>query len=79
MKWGVIVRTDDSGEWYSNGQKFETKEEANQYGRDLYHRWSAVKEWNVVKVPKERRHCQPIYQSALDNEGRAYHQQLAKA
>jgi len=48
----VEVIADNSGEWCSNGIPFATIEEAERYGRDLFSRWSAVREWRVVPHPQ---------------------------
>ncbi len=45
--------TPPGGNWCGNALRFNSKEEAEEYGRNLYNRWSAVKEWNVVGVPDE--------------------------
>ena len=44
----VEVSADRSGEWVGNGLRFVTQAEAEEYAKDLYSRWTAVKEWRVV-------------------------------
>ncbi len=41
---------DDGTGWCGNGMRFETKAEAEQYARDLYTRWSVVRQWRVVET-----------------------------
>lgn len=49
MSFKAEVIADNSGEWVSNALRFPTKEMAEAYARDLFSRWTAVKEWRVVK------------------------------
>jgi hypothetical protein len=48
MSYKVDVIADDSGEWVGNALRFETKKEAEEYGRDLFSRWTLVREWRAV-------------------------------
>lgn len=50
MSFKVEVIADDSGQWVGNQLTFPTKEKAEEYARDLYSRWTAVREWRVVPV-----------------------------
>jgi hypothetical protein len=50
MKWKVEVIADNSGKWVSNMLTFGTEEEARVYGRDLYSRWTSVREWRAVPI-----------------------------
>ena len=50
VKFKVEVIADHSGQWVGNGMLFDTSEEAATYAKDLFSRWTAVKEWRVVKV-----------------------------
>ena len=43
------VIADSSGTWAGNGLRFATRAEAEVYAKDLYSRWTAVKEWRVVE------------------------------
>ena len=45
----VEVIADSSGHWAGNGLRFATDEEAKTYARDLFSRWTLVREWRVVK------------------------------
>lgn len=50
------VQTGSDPKWYGNGLDFATAAEAETYVIDLFHRWTAVVKWRVVKVtPKGRR------------------------
>jgi len=46
----VEVIADSSGEWCGNALTFQTEELAAEYARDLFSRWTAVKEWRVVQM-----------------------------
>lgn len=48
MKYKVEVIADSSGEWVGNQLEFDTKEQAEDYAKDLAWRWTAVREWRVV-------------------------------
>lgn len=52
-RFKVEVIADGSGKWCSNQRTFETEADATIYGRDLFHRWTAVREWRVVEVDIE--------------------------
>jgi hypothetical protein len=43
------VIADDTGQWYPNGLRFATKEEAENSARDLSLRWIAVREWRAAE------------------------------
>jgi hypothetical protein len=49
MLWKAEVIADNSGEWCSNGLRFASRAEADNYARDLAWRWIAVREWRVVE------------------------------
>ena len=51
--WKIEVNTagDPPDAWTSNGLRFASKEEADQYGLDLAMRWTAVRD--VRSVPDE--------------------------
>lgn len=42
------VIADGSGEWVGNGLRFASAAEAEAYAKDLYSRWTAVREFRVV-------------------------------
>jgi hypothetical protein len=48
MKYKVEVLCYGETKWVSNNLTFETKEQAETYGADLFSRWTAVKEYRVV-------------------------------
>ena len=50
--WRVEVIADNSGQWVGNGLVFATAEEAGDYGLDLASRWTLVRDWRVVEVPR---------------------------
>lgn len=51
MSFKVEVIADGSGQWCGNALRFETREQAERYARDLSSRWTAVREWRVVESP----------------------------
>lgn len=42
------VIADGSGQWVGNGLRFASAAEAEVYAKDLYSRWTAVREFRVV-------------------------------
>ena len=46
----VEVQADRTGTWAGNGITFASVTEAAAYARDLFYRWTAVREWRVVDV-----------------------------
>jgi hypothetical protein len=48
--WAPEVIADDTGKWSRNGLRFATKEEADANVRDLYSRWTAVREYRSVET-----------------------------
>lgn len=48
MNYKVEVIADSSGNWVSNALVFPTEEKANIYAKDLFSRWTAVREFRVV-------------------------------
>jgi hypothetical protein len=49
VSWKVEVQADNTRSWSSNQLRFATEEEAQQYGRDLFTRWTAVREWRTAR------------------------------
>jgi hypothetical protein len=47
--WKVEVQADNTRTWKSNQLRFATEREAQEYGRDLFTRWTAVKEWRTAR------------------------------
>lgn len=48
--WGAEVIADDSGKYCGNGLRFATRDEAEAYARELFSRWTLVREWRAVPV-----------------------------
>jgi len=48
MSYKVEVIADSSGKWNGNALRFATEEEAEDYGNDLYSRWTLVTKKRVV-------------------------------
>ena len=44
----VEVIADSSNQWTGNGLRFDTLDEATDYAKNLYSRWTAVSKWRVV-------------------------------
>ena len=49
MSYQAEVIADSSGEFVGNGLRFATQTEAQQYARDLFGRWTLVRETRVVE------------------------------
>lgn len=49
MGYAAEVIADQSGTFCGNGLRFETKDAATEYAKDLFSRWTAVKEFRVVR------------------------------
>lgn len=47
-EYRVEVIVDSSGKWVGNGLKFPNIDEAVTYAKDLYGRWTLVREWRIV-------------------------------
>ncbi len=47
----VEVQADSSGTWAANSLRFQTVQQAEDYARDLFSRWTAVRKWRVVPSP----------------------------
>jgi len=45
----VIAEKGEDAQWASNSLRFETKEEAEAYVKDLYFRWTLVRKTRVVE------------------------------
>lgn len=43
----VGCKTKSDTEWAYNALRFKTQEEAEEYGKDLYSRWTALDKWEV--------------------------------
>ena len=45
----------DTGEsvWSTNSLKFDTREQAEEYGSNLMSRWMLVREYRAVQVPED--------------------------
>ena len=48
--WAPEVIADSSGKWTRNALRFATKVEADANVRDLYSRWTAVREYRSVET-----------------------------
>jgi hypothetical protein len=46
----VEVQADNTGTWAGNGLTFPTVEEAKKYAKDLFCRWTAVREWRILRI-----------------------------
>ena len=49
MSWKPEVQTDSTGQWYGNGLRFATEQEAKDNVFDLSMRWKAVRDTRVVE------------------------------
>lgn len=51
--WAAEVVADSTNKFFGNGIRLKTKEEAENYARDLMSRWMLVREWRVVESADE--------------------------
>ena len=51
MSWKGEVIADAGGEWAGNVIRLATREEADEYVRDLADRWIAVRGWRTIESP----------------------------
>ena len=49
MSYAAEVIADNSGKFVGNALRFATREEAEAYARDLFSRWTLVRETRVVE------------------------------
>jgi hypothetical protein len=54
--WKVEVQADSSRTWNSNQVRLTTERGAQDYGRDLFTRWAAVRAYRVVEVDEPATH-----------------------
>lgn len=45
MSWKTAVKVFGEPQWNYNALRFETREEAEAWGRDLARRWTLVEKW----------------------------------
>lgn len=67
MSYRAEVIADNSGQWVGNDVFLATKDEAERYARNLFSRWTLVREWRVVESDKpvnyrcdEYGHAEPL-------------------
>ena len=48
-KYKAEVKVGSDQKWYSNALRFDTFKEAEVYAKDLFSRWLATTEWQVVE------------------------------
>jgi len=57
MKYKAEVKVVNEDKWHSNALTFDSKEEAEEYAKDLHYRWTATTDWRVTKIKeKENEH-----------------------
>jgi len=49
MSWKSEVIADSSGQWTGNAVRLPSRQQAVHYSIDLAMRWTAVRQWRVVK------------------------------
>lgn len=50
MSWKPEVRVVNDPKWYDNAVRLETKAEALEYARDLWRRWTLVREIQATET-----------------------------
>jgi hypothetical protein len=48
IEFKVYVLADQSGKYATNALKFNSIEEAVEYAKDLYSRWTLVTDWAII-------------------------------
>lgn len=49
-KWKVEVRVFNDPQWYSNAMRYDSEEQAEAAGKDLWSRWTMAQEYRVVEA-----------------------------
>lgn len=49
VSWGIEVIADSTDTWVGNQFRLPSRPKAEEYGRDLAARWTAVRKWRVVR------------------------------
>ena len=57
MSYKVEVLVSGETTWASNALRFATTQEAEIYGKDLFRRWLAVKEWRIAESDEAVNYC----------------------
>ena len=57
MSYKVEVLVSGETTWVSNALRFATTQEAEIYGKDLFSRWLAVKEWRITESDEAVNYC----------------------
>jgi hypothetical protein len=47
-RYKAEVIADSSGKWVGNALRFDTVDAAKEYARNLFDRWTLVREWRVI-------------------------------
>lgn len=53
MKYRVMVLAHGERDYVGNGMRFDTEQEAQDYGQKLFDRWTACDDFKVVEVDEE--------------------------
>jgi hypothetical protein len=79
MSWKPEVIADNSGKWCGNALRFATRAEAESQVRDLFARWTAVRETRAVESsdPVNYRYVNGALLTLEQSEERAEREALA--
>jgi hypothetical protein len=47
--WKPEVQVNGDPKWYDNALRFATKDEAIDYARDLFQRWTSTRSWRAAE------------------------------
>lgn len=50
MSWKAEIKVPNDPKWYDNAVRFKSRDEALNYGRDLYNRWTTAEHWRVIET-----------------------------
>jgi len=53
MKYKAEVKVVNEDKWHSNALTFDSKEEAEEYAKDLHYRWTATTDWRVTEIKEK--------------------------
>ena len=48
------VKVNGDEKWYSNALKFDTREKAEIYAKDLFNRWLLTTDWRVINADQQK-------------------------
>lgn len=53
MRWCVLMQWTGSENWFRCSERFSTREDAEEYGRNEYQQHPTLKAWRVEAAPED--------------------------